>query len=232
MNALGVFFNRPIPYGRGLEIQRTVHAARRAGRIPDTVLLLEHTPVVTLGRRGRTQHLKISEEALRARGMELHTASRGGDVTYHGPGQWVLYPILHLGDHGADAHGYLYNLEETAIRTAADFGIAARRREGQSGAWTDAGKIAAIGFHIKRWITLHGMSLNVCPDMSGFETIVPCGLIGEPVASFRSILGASAPSMHAVRERLAARFEEVFDRPLERFEADDRLPEEWLKRIN
>jgi lipoyl(octanoyl) transferase len=135
-------------------------------------------------------------------------------VTYHAPGQVVIYPILRLGSHEADAHGYLYNLEEIAIRTAADFGIDAFRREGMNGAWTDAGKIAAIGFRLKRWVSCHGMSFNVDLDLSGFNSIVACGLEGEPVASLQTILGNACPSVEQVTERMRHHFEAVCGRIL------------------
>ncbi len=214
MNAWAVIYESAQPFPLMAAAQEQLAVARFEERIPDTFLFLEHAPVVTLGRRGRTEHLLVSPEALRARGIALHKASRGGDITYHGPGQLVLYPILRLGALNADAHGYLHNLEEVAIRTCADFGVTARRVTGKSGAWTDAGKIAAIGFHLRRGITLHGMSFNVCPDLSGFETIVPCGLRGDPVTSLHSILGRCAPSLADVRQRMMTHVERVFERHL------------------
>jgi lipoate-protein ligase B len=214
MNAQAVFLETPVPYGIMADVQNELLAQRIANTIPDTVLLLEHTPVVTLGRRGRKNHLLLSREALQQRGIALHHASRGGDVTYHGPGQLVLYPIIHLGDREADAHGYLHNLEETAIRTAADFGVKAYRRTGKSGAWTDAGKIAAIGFHLKRWVTSHGMSFNVAPDLTHFQTIVPCGLVGETVSSLQAVLGKNAPDLSEVRRIMAEHFADICQRPL------------------
>ncbi len=194
-------------------MQERLVTERAREAIPDTVLFLEHRPVVTLGARSRTAHLKLSREELAARGIELCPATRGGDVTYHGPGQLVMYPILKLGEREADAHGYLANLEEVALRTAADFGVEAWRREGLNGIWTGAGKLAAIGFRIRRWVTMHGMSFNVDPDLAGFQAIVPCGL-REPVTSLRVLLGGRCPSLPDVRERMAAHFGDVFQRPL------------------
>lgn len=215
MNAWSVTLDAPQPFERMSRTQARLVDARYEGRIPDTVIFLEHEPVVTLGRRGRTEHLLLSPDQLRARGIDFRTASRGGDVTYHAPGQLVLYPILKLGALKADAHGYLFNLEEIAIRTCADFGVDARRVEGKNGAWTDAGKIAAIGFHLKRGITLHGMSFNVDPDLAGFKVIVPCGLSGDPVCSLKSIQRDAAPPLSDVRARMAAHFEDVCGRRLE-----------------
>ena len=215
MTAWAVTFDSPQPFEPIATAQMRLAVARCADRIPDTVLFLEHGPVVTLGRRGRTEHLLVSPEILRARGIDFCTASRGGDVTYHGPGQLVIYPVLRLGALGADAHGYLYNLEEIAIRTCADFGVQARRVQGKNGAWTEAGKIAAIGFQLKRGITLHGMSFNVAPDLADFEVIVPCGLEGDPVCSLQSLLGERAPPLADVRERMSTHFEAVCGRRLE-----------------
>ncbi len=221
MTAWAVTFDSPQPFEPIATAQMQLAVARGEDRIPDTVLFLEHCPVITLGRRGRTQHLLVSPETLRARGIDFCTASRGGDVTYHGPGQLVIYPILRLGALGADAHGYLFNLEEIAIRTCADFDVQARRVPGKNGAWTEAGKIAAIGFHLKRGITLHGMSFNVDPDLADFEVIVPCGLEGDPVCSLRSLLGERAPALADVRERMSTHFETVCGRRLETKYPDD-----------
>jgi lipoate-protein ligase B len=205
-----------VPYTDGTRLQQALLNARAQDAIPDVVLFLEHKPVVTLGNRGRRDHLLLSDEELGRRGIELAHAGRGGDVTYHGPGQLVMYPIVRLGTHEADAHGYLYNLEEVAIRTAAAFGVSAFRREGKNGAWTERGKLAAIGFRLKRWVTCHGMSFNVRGDLGGFETIVPCGLVGERVASLETLLGDTAPDVPAVRDVMAAQFEAVCGRRLER----------------
>lgn len=226
MKAWAVFFDAPLPYARGVQIQERLHAARLAEQIPDVVLFLEHTPVVTLGQRGRNDGVRVSEEQLRLLGVDLARASRGGNVTFHGPGQCVMYPILRLGSHEADAHGYLYNLEEIAIRTAGDFGVRAYRREGKNGAWTEDGKIAAIGFRLKRWVTLHGMSFNVNPDLGGFDLIVPCGLIGERVSSLQRILGEKSPTAEQVRARLVHHFAGICGRTLDLFHAHGTLPHE------
>jgi len=224
MNAWSVSFNEPVAYQHGLDIQRRLLKARQQDLIPDTVLILQHTPVVTLGNRGRDNYLLKTGDEYRDLGIDLFHAERGGDVTFHGPGQWVLYPILYLGGNEADSHGYLHNLEEIAIRTLGDFDINGFRREGKSGAWTDAGKIAAIGFRLKKWVSFHGMSFNVSSDLTGFNTIVPCGLVGEPVASLKTILGDACPEMPVVRDSLLNHFSVVCNRELERFEADGDLP--------
>jgi lipoic acid synthetase/lipoyl(octanoyl) transferase len=226
MKAWAVFLDAPLPYAAGVALQERLHAARLADAIPDTVLFMEHTPVVTLGQRGRSEGVRVPPEQLHAQGVELARASRGGNVTFHGPGQCLLYPILRLGAHEADAHGYLHNLEEVALRTAADFGVQAYRRAGMNGAWTDDGKIAAIGFRLKRWVTLHGMSFNVNVDLAGFELIVPCGLAGERVSSLARLLGAQCPSLAQVRDRLAQHFAAVCGRELDIYRAGDPMPGE------
>lgn len=203
-------FDRPVPYGEALALQHRLLEQRQQDRIPDTVLLLQHPPVITLGTRGRQDGLLLSRDAYTRRGVELFHAERGGDVTCHAPGQWVLYPILRLS--GGASHNYLWMLEETALRTLAAFGVEGFRREGMSGAWTRQGKVAAIGFRLKRWVSFHGMSLNVCNDLSLFESIVPCGLTGEPVASLRSVLGEECPAMEVVAECLIEQFGAVTQR--------------------
>ena len=204
-------WNTPQPYEKIARLQDQWARERYQDLIPNRLLRLQHTPVVTLGRRGRTEHLRCTPDELRNRGIDYFKASRGGDVTYHAPGQWVVYPIVELSSLNIRARGYLYSLEEVAIKTCEDFGVQAFRVEGKNGAWTAAGKIAAIGFHIKRGITLHGMSFNVNLDLSGFETIVPCGLLGDPVCSLQSVLHQSTPPLSAVGDALEKNFEEVFN---------------------
>jgi lipoate-protein ligase B len=224
MKAWSVLFDDPVPYQQGLAIQHRLLRARQENQIPDTVLVLQHTPVVTLGNRGRDNYLLKTKEEFRELGIEVFHAERGGDVTFHGPGQWVLYPILYLGGNEADSHGYLNNLEEIAIRTLGDYGVKGFRREGKSGAWTEFGKVAAIGFRLKKWVSFHGMSFNVCNDLMGFQTIVPCGLVGEPVATLKAVLGDECPSMEQVRDSLLFHFTAVCNRELERYAADGGTP--------
>jgi lipoate-protein ligase B len=224
MTALALFFNAPIRYAHGVRIQEALVEARQRDAVPDCVLFLEHHPVITLGRRGRDQYLLASHEALARQGIDLIQSSRGGDVTYHGPGQLVMYPILKLGTAEADAHGYLQNLEEIAIRTAASFGVEAFRRDGMNGAWTRQGKLAAIGFHLRRWVSMHGMSFNVDLDLAGFNLIVGCGLVGEKVSSLRDVLGARAPTVAQVRDQMCRHFAAVCTRPLDVYKVGDPLP--------
>jgi len=223
--SVGLWFPSPVRYAEGVRIQEALVAARQADRIPDTVLFLQHAPVITLGRRGRKNFLLARPDQLEREGVDLVQSSRGGDVTYHGPGQLVMYPILKLGTAEADAHGYLHNLEEIAIRTAAAFGLTARRRPGMNGAWTDAGKIAAIGFHLKRWVSMHGMSFNVDLDLRGFSLIIGCGLVGEKVSSLKEQLGDRCPSILMVRDAMATCFAEVCQRPLEMYTFGQDCPE-------
>ncbi len=224
MKTLAIQFNEPISYSYGLRLQHRLLTARQLGQIPDTVLILQHTPTVTLGRRGRDNHLLLPREEYTARGIKLIHVERGGDVTYHAPGQWVFYPIIYLGGSGVDSHSYLWNLEEIALRTLAGFGVDGFRREGKNGAWTAQGKLAAIGFRLKRWVAFHGMSFNVNLDLSGFRTIVPCGLVGQPVASMQTVLGTACPSLFAVRDALLKNFSKVCKCDLDIFQSLESAP--------
>jgi len=172
-----------IGYADGLALQERLVAERQAGRIPDTLLLLEHDPVFTLGRSARREHVLFPEEALRARGFEVFESGRGGDVTYHGPGQAVGYPILQLAPDRCDVHRYVRDLEEVLIRTCRDHGVAAGRIPGLTGCWVGQEKIGAIGVRIARWVTSHGFALNVSNDLEPFRLIVPCGIAGRGVTS-------------------------------------------------
>jgi lipoyl(octanoyl) transferase len=203
-----------IPYARGLALQEQLVAERQAGRVPDQLLLIEHDPVFTLGRNARTENLLFSEQALRERGFEVFETGRGGDVTYHGPGQVVGYPILALPPERRDVHRYVRDLEEVMIRTCADYGLLATRVAGLTGAWIGDAKVGAIGVRIARWVTSHGFALNVGTDLSAFDLIVPCGIRGRGVTSLERQLGRAVP-IGPVMDRLAAHFAAVFERTLE-----------------
>ena len=179
-----------VPYAEGLRLQAELVARRRSGEIPDTLLLLEHPHVITLGSSADAADV-LADGATRERlGIELFEAGRGGGVTYHGPGQLVTYPILDLRLLGKDLHAYLRRLEDVLIRAAAAFGVEAHRRPGLTGVWTVQGKLAAIGVRVSsQWITSHGIALNVSSDLSYFDTIVPCGIRGEAVTSLSHELG-------------------------------------------
>jgi len=200
-----------VPYARGLEIQSALVADRQARRVPDHLLLLEHDPVFTLGRNARRENVLFPAEALRARGFEVFEAGRGGDVTYHGPGQVVGYPVLDLAPDRCDVHRYVRDLEEVMIRTCADYGVRAGRVAGLTGAWVGQDKIGAIGVRIARWVTSHGFAFNVATDLSAFDLIVPCGVRGRGVTSLERLLGRP-PSLEEVAGRLAGHFAAVFER--------------------
>ena len=180
-----------VSYAEALELQRTLVEDRRAGRIGDVLLLLEHPHVLTLGTRRETARANVlaTPERLAALGVELHETGRGGDVTYHGPGQLVCYPILNLKPDRADVYNYVRNLEEVMIRASARFGVEAGRIEGLTGAWAGGGKIGAIGVRISRWITSHGFAYNVNTDLDYFNLIVPCGIRDHGVTSLARELG-------------------------------------------
>jgi len=180
-----------VPYGEALELQRTLVEERRHGRVGDLLLLVEHPHVLTLGVRGDggRSHILASAEALAARGVEVFETGRGGDITYHGPGQIVGYPIIDLKPDRCDVHRYVRDLEDVLIRTARDFGVEAVRVEGLTGVWVGREKLAAIGVRIARWITSHGFALNVSTDLSFFGAIVPCGIRDHGVGSISEETG-------------------------------------------
>jgi lipoyl(octanoyl) transferase len=202
-----------VKYAEGLELQRQRVEQRKAGAVPDALFLLQHPHVITLGvsRDGGRSHILATPERLAALGVEVHETGRGGDVTYHGPGQIVGYPILDLKPDRCDVHRYVRDLEEVLIRTAADFGVAAGRIEGLTGAWVGAEKLAAIGVRISRWITSHGFAFNVATDLDFFRLIVPCGISDRGVTSLSRLLGRRiAPE--EVEPALARHVAAVFDR--------------------
>lgn len=200
-----------VPYADALALQRSLVDERRAGRIPDTLLLVEHPHVLTLGVRGDggRSHILATDEALASRGIEVHETGRGGDITYHGPGQIVGYPIIDLNPDRRDVHRYVRDLETVLIRTAADYGIDAGRIEGLTGVWVRDEKLAAIGVRIARWITSHGFALNVTTDLDHFALIVPCGIADRGVTSLSRLLGGPADPAD-VEFRVIEHFANVF----------------------
>jgi lipoyl(octanoyl) transferase len=200
-----------VSYARGLEIQESLVAGRQAGDVPDHLLLLEHDPVFTLGRNARAENVLFPAEALRARGYDVFETGRGGDVTFHGPGQVVGYPILDLSPDRRDVHRYVRDLEEVMIRAAADYGVEAGRVPGLTGAWVGRDKIGAIGVRIARWVTSHGFAFNVATDLSAFDLIVPCGIRGRGVTSLERLLGRPV-GVAEVMDRLTLHFAAVFER--------------------
>jgi lipoic acid synthetase/lipoyl(octanoyl) transferase len=172
-----------LPYQEVWQLQQDICARRRNNTGKDTLILVEHLPVYTMGRAGSKDNIKVSDEILLERGLEVIEVDRGGDVTYHGPGQLVGYPILDLRGYRQDMHYYSAQLEEVIIRTLAKYQIKSYREAGLTGVWTDHGKIAAIGIGVRSWVTMHGFSLNINPDMSYFRMINPCGITDRPVVS-------------------------------------------------
>ena len=203
-----------VPYGQALELQRQVARDRIAGTISEDVLLLvEHPPVVTLGRSSKERHLLASPELLAAGGVELFEVERGGDVTFHGPGQLVGYPIIDLKRHRQDLHWYLRQVEQALIDALGDIGIACERNVGYTGVWTQDGgrKIASIGVHARDWVTWHGFALNVSTDLSYFDLMVPCGIQSVTMTSTDRELGGAKVSMDRVASSVARAFGKVFD---------------------
>jgi len=201
-----------VGYGEALEMQAELVRRRREGVVPDQFVLLEHPHVITLGRGSGEGHVLVSEEERGRRGVELFEAGRGGDVTYHGPGQVVGYPILLLEEERRDLHRYLRELEEVLIMALAALGIQGGREPGLTGVWVNGGKIAAVGVRVSSgWITSHGFALNVRTDLSFFETIIPCGINDRQVTSVERILGPGAPIPDPV-SLLVPAFCQVFGR--------------------
>jgi lipoyl(octanoyl) transferase len=223
-----------IEYGAAWELQRCVVTARKAGGIPDVLLLCEHPHVITLGRSGKMSNLRAPDSLLRQMGVTFFETNRGGDITYHGPGQLVGYPILNLGEIRRDVAWYVRSLEETMIRATADFGIASKRVAGRTGVWVDVPrnerqvsdarevedvkevqetkdeeKLAAIGVHISRWVTSHGFAYNVWTDLRYFDLIVPCGILGKRATSLERLLGRRVETCE-VSSRIAAHLGEIF----------------------
>jgi lipoyl(octanoyl) transferase len=178
-----------IGYEKGLELQKTLESERKVGTIPDTLLLVEHPHVYTLGRNAKKENILISADQLAARGVEVFENNRGGDVTYHGPGQLVGYPIVDLTKHRRDIAWYIRSLEEVFIEVAREYGIEAGRDPGAPGVWVGNDKLVALGVHISRWVTSHGFAFNVNTDLSYFDGIVPCGLHDKGVTSLAKLLG-------------------------------------------
>lgn len=220
MSAIGVVDLGRRPYGEVLELQRDLCRRRMAGSLDrDVLLLVEHEPVVTLGRSTVASSLPLPRAALEGRGVEVFEVERGGDVTLHAPGQLVAYPVFDLHGWRLDLHWYLRQLEETVIRTLDTVGVTAERNPGKTGVWTAGRKIASIGIHVKQWVTFHGFALNVSTDLRLFDLIVPCGLHGVTMTSVERELGAAGSGTEglwvATREAAVRGFESVFDRPAE-----------------
>jgi lipoyl(octanoyl) transferase len=210
---LGVVALGRMPYGEALTLQRDLAARRIAGTLPtDLLLLVEHPPVITLGRGFQPEHLSTPLAALEARGIEVHDIERGGDVTFHGPGQLVGYPIFDLTGHRQDLHWFLRQLEQALITAIGDLGIAGERVAGYTGVWTAGRKIASIGIHVRQWVTWHGFALNVTTDLSYFDLIVPCGIPNVQMTSIQRELRERAPRdlWNRTTDNVIGAFAEVF----------------------
>ena len=221
-----------IAYQPASDLQRRIVAARKCGALPDVLLLCEHPHVITLGRNGRQEHLLASSHLLRQMGVEFQMSDRGGDITYHGPGQIVGYPILNLAAIRRDVAWYVRQLEEAMIRATAEFGIVAGRKSGMTGVWVDssggasgeakdvaghaaaAEKLAAIGVHLSRWVTSHGFAYNVSTDLRYFDLIVPCGIADKRATSLERLLGR-AVRREEVAPRIVAHLGDVFERDMQ-----------------
>ncbi len=200
-------------YPQSLELQREIVLKRKRNEIPDCLLFVEYPPTVTLGRSGKIEHLLAAPLELEKRGVSFHLTERGGDITYHGPGQMIAYPVLDLRSFRQDLDWYLRRLEECLIGTLADFGISSHRVAGATGVWVGDEKIAAIGVRASRWVTSHGVALNVNPELDGFNLIVPCG-ISKGVTSMARILGEQAPQLERVKASFCEHFGRIFRRPV------------------
>lgn len=210
-----------MPYAEALRVQEDAVKARRAGEVPDTLFLVEHPHVITLGSSSHPEHVLVDAAERARRGIELFDTGRGGDVTYHGPGQLVAYPILDLKPDRKDLHAYLRDLESVVMDVVQSYGVPAERSEGQTGVWTPGGKIAAIGVRVSSgWITSHGLALNVRTDLAYFGTIVPCGIADRDVTSLERELGRQVP-MAEVEEALVEAFVERFGAELDELPVPD-----------
>lgn len=202
----------PCEYLPSLELQLKVIQRRKTGEVPDCLLFVEYPHTITLGRGGKAEHLLAAASELKNRSVEYCETDRGGDITYHGPGQMIAYPILDLKGLRRDIDWYLRSLEECIIKTLVDFGIESERVAGATGVWVGGEKIAAIGVRTSQWVTSHGIALNVHTDLDYFDLIVPCGLRSRGVTSISKILGSRAPGLHEVKSRFILHFGRIFGR--------------------
>jgi lipoyl(octanoyl) transferase len=207
---LDVYRAGVIPYAEAHALQRDLVEARKAGHIHDTLLLLEHPPVLTLGRGAKADNILFGRDVLAAQGVSVEEVGRGGDVTYHGPGQLVGYPIIDLHPDRLDVRKYVASLEETMIRTAAEYGVTAERKEGLNGAWVGDNKLGAVGVRISRWVTMHGFALNNTTELSHFQLIVPCGISDKGVTSLERETGVGVP-MRELHDRVVHHFASMYD---------------------
>jgi len=209
MNLLQIVHLGTTDYKTSWDLQQQIFNLRAESMIPDVILFTEHKHVYTFGKSSNDAHLLANENELKCKGAEVYHIDRGGDVTYHGPGQLVGYPILDLNNYYLDTHRYLREIEEVLIRTLKDFGIESRREEKYTGVWAGSDKIAAIGVKVSRWVTMHGFALNVNTDLSYFDRIIPCGIFHKGVTSMERIIG-NGVHLQGVIESVSSHFGEVF----------------------
>jgi lipoate-protein ligase B len=198
-----------VEYGEAYQLQKELSRQRLSGDIPDTLLLLEHPPTITIGKSGKLENVLASSDELHSQGISLFFTDRGGDVTCHGPGQLMVYPVIDLRQRDRDIHAYVRDLEEVIIRTLNRFAILGHRNPLHAGVWVDGVQIAAIGIAVRRWITMHGMAVNVSPDLTHFGLVNPCGFAGLPVTSISELTGQHV-SLQTVAEAVVAEFTSVF----------------------
>ncbi len=211
-------------YKKAWDLQRDLWSRRVKGELPDLLLFLEHPHVITLGRRGNRSYLIASQEVLDAMAIPIYHVERGGDVTYHGPGQLVVYPILDLKGYGYRLIRYVDQLEEVILRTLKDFGMEGKKDSLNRGVWVNGEKIASLGVTIKRWVSFHGLAVNYETDLSYFDLIHPCGLVGKKMTSMEKILGEKVPRESLI-ERIRLHFKEIFLRDWETKDLDDLIAE-------
>lgn len=207
---LHVFMLGKVNYGEGLLLQERLVASRQRGTVPDTLLLLEHPPVLTIGRHGDRRNVLVPDSLLEEEGIKVYEVNRGGDVTYHGPGQLVGYPIIDLKGYGRDVHAYYANLEQVFIDVLSEYQLAARRDESYPGVWVGNKKITAIGVAVKKWVTMHGFAFNVRPDLRHFKLINPCGIVDRGVTSLEQCVPAGIDPVQ-VEEQVIQSFARIFD---------------------
>ena len=229
-NAGGVWleFSRR-DYAETFHLQNILCQKRQRGIIPDVVILLEHAPCITIGRSGGHHNLLASKEVLERNGITVHEATRGGDITYHGPGQLVCYPILSLEGEKRDLHAYARKMEEVMIRTLHAFDILAGRKPEYPGVWVGDRKIGAMGIAVRKWITMHGIALNVCPDLEHFSLIVPCGIASHGVTSMAEILGHDI-DVATVRDEMRRQFADIFQILLRPARLEQLIEEDCLEK--
>jgi len=197
------------PYGKAWDIQKDLHVKRVAGEIPDTLILVEHPHVYTLGKNANARHLIASKEYLKTKGIEIYNVDRGGDITYHGPGQLVGYPIFNLKDHKESVVWYVHTVEQVLIDLLAVYNITAKRIEKLTGVWVGDRKIAAIGMRVSKWVTMHGFALNISTDLSLYDGIIPCGIVSKGITRIADL--APGIQMDQVKRDVIIKFRKLFD---------------------